>query len=51
MTVNWQVIKRIGKLVRELDNKLFANIIVDYLACIQMVLDNAQKRRKAANLG
>lgn len=50
MSVNWQVIKRIGKLVRELDNKLFASMIVDYLACIQMVLDNAQKRRKAAKL-
>ncbi|SHE37201.1 hypothetical protein SAMN02745753_00155 [Marinomonas polaris DSM 16579] len=50
MSVNWQVIKRIGKLVRELDNKLFASMIIDYLACIQMVLDNAQKRRKAAKL-
>ena len=50
MSVNWQVLKRIGKLVRELDNKLFANIIVDYLACIQIVLDKAQQRRKAAKL-
>ena len=50
MSVNWQVIKRIGKLVRKLDDKLFANMVVDYLACIQVVLDNAQRRRKAAKL-
>lgn len=50
MSVNWQVLKRIGKLVRQLDDKLFANMIVDYLACIQMVLDKAQQRRKAAKL-
>ncbi|WP_421850208.1 hypothetical protein [Marinomonas sp.] len=50
MSVNWQVIKRIGKLVRKLDDKLFANMIVDYLACIQIVLDNAQQRRKVAKL-
>ncbi|MDE8602614.1 hypothetical protein M3I01_006695 [Marinomonas sp. RSW2] len=50
MSVNWQVIKRIGKLVRLLDDKLFANMIVDYLACIQVLLDNAHYRRKAAKL-
>jgi len=25
-------------------------MVADYLACIQVVLDNAQKRRKAAKL-
>lgn len=50
MSINWQVIKRIGKLVRELDDKIFANMIVDYLACIQVVLDNTHKRRMAAKL-
>ncbi|UTW00769.1 hypothetical protein KDW99_06495 [Marinomonas rhizomae] len=50
MSVNWQVVKRIGKLVKKLDNLLLVNMVVDYLACIQMVLDNAHKRRKAAEL-
>ena len=50
MSVNWQVIKRIGKLVRQLDDKLFDNMIIDCLVCIQVLLDNAQRRRKAANL-
>lgn len=50
MLVNWQVIKRIGKLVKKLENRVFASMIVDYLACIQMVLDNTQHRRKTAKL-
>ncbi|GGN31108.1 MULTISPECIES: hypothetical protein [Marinomonas] len=50
MLVNWQVIKRIGKLVRKLENKIFANTIVDYLAYIQIVLDNTEHRRKTAKL-
>ncbi|RBP85637.1 hypothetical protein EBI01_02565 [Marinomonas rhizomae] len=50
MSVNWQVIKCISKLVGELENKLFVSMIVDYLACIQVVLDNVKKRRKAAKL-
>jgi hypothetical protein len=50
MSVNWQVIKRIGKLVRKLKNRLFANRIIDYLARIQVVLDNTENRRKAAKL-
>lgn len=50
MSVNWQVIKRIGKLVRQLNDKLFANTIIDYLACIQVLLDNVHHRRKAAKL-
>lgn len=50
MSVNWQVIKRVGKLVRLLDDKLFANTIIDYLVCIQVLLDNVRHRRKAAKL-
>jgi hypothetical protein len=50
MLVNWQVIKRVGKLVRKLENKMFASMIVDYLVYIQMVLDNTQHKRKAAKL-
>ncbi|MBD5771425.1 hypothetical protein [Marinomonas colpomeniae] len=50
MMVNWQVIKRIGRLVHKLDDRLFANMIIDYLARIQVVLDSTQNRRKAARL-
>jgi len=50
MSVNWQVIKRIGKLVRKLDDKLLAKMIIDYLVCIQVLLENVQRRRKMAKL-
>ncbi len=50
MIVNWQVIKRVGMLVRKLQDRRFAKKIVDDLACIQMVLDTTQQRRKSAKL-
>jgi len=50
MSVNGQVVKRIGRLVQQLKNRLFANMIVDYLACIQMVLDNVKHQRMSAKL-
>jgi len=50
MSVNGQVVKRIGRLVQQLKNRLFANMIVDYLACIQMVLDNVKQQRMSAKL-
>lgn len=50
MSVNCQVIKRVGRLVKKLNNRVFANGIIDYLARIQVVLDNTESRRKAAKL-
>ncbi|ETX11403.1 hypothetical protein MUS1_10980 [Marinomonas ushuaiensis DSM 15871] len=50
MSVNGQVVKRISRLVQKLKNRLFANMIVDYLACIQMVLDNVKHQRISAKL-
>lgn len=50
MSVNGQVVKRISRLVQKLQNRLLANMIVDYLAYIRMVLDNVKHQRISAKL-
>ncbi|ETI62592.1 hypothetical protein [Marinomonas profundimaris] len=50
MSVNWQVLRRIGKWVKKLDDNVSAKMIIDYLASIQMVLDNVQRQRALAKL-
>lgn len=50
MSVNGQVIKRMSKLVQKLKDRRFASMIVDYLVCIQMVLENIKHQRMSAKL-
>ncbi|NVK75080.1 hypothetical protein C0J08_06365 [Marinomonas sp. CT5] len=50
MSVNWQVVKRMSRSVRLLENEKYINMIVDYLACIQVVLDGVKQKRLTAKL-